>query len=86
MFGKGPGLGIGGYLANPYLTLKLSAGGTLATNDSRATLAAPVDELIDAQQSPPSSVENALWPILLSGTTSSLNDVSNGTGVGLEMY
>ncbi|HEY3602727.1 MAG TPA: S8 family serine peptidase, partial [Chthoniobacterales bacterium] len=88
MFGKGPSLGIAGYLANPFLTLKNSAGTTISTNDSWGNLAKPLDELIEENLDPTSSVESALWPILASGTyTAILNGVSNGTGIGLiEMY
>ena len=88
MFGKGPSLGISGSLANPYLTLKDSAGATIAANDSWANVAAPVDELVETQLDPNSSVESALWPILNSGTyTTTLTGVSGGTGIGLiEMY
>ncbi len=88
MFGKGPSLGITGYLANPFLTLKNLAGTTISTNDSWANMAAPTDELIEAGWNPSSSVEGGLWPILASGTyTTTLNGVSGGTGIGLiEMY
>ncbi len=87
-FGKGPSLGISGDLANPYLTLRNSAGATIGTNDSWGNLAAPLDELTDAELAPTSAVESALWPILNSGTyTTTLSGVSGGTGIGLiEMY
>ena len=88
MFGKGPSLGISGYLANPFLTLKDSAGMTISSNDSWANMAAPTDELTEAELDPSSSVESGLWPILIPGPyTTILNGVSGGTGIGLiEMY
>ena len=88
MFGKGPSLGISGYLANPFLTLKNSAGTTMASNDSWGNLAKPLDELVEQNLDPSFSVEAALWPILASGAyTTILTGVSSGTGIGLvEMY
>lgn len=94
MFGKGPSLGISGSLANPFLTLKNSAGTTISTNDSWSNVAAPTDELIQAGLDPSPALcgtlpcESALWPILNSGTyTTTLTGVSGGTGIGLvEIY
>jgi hypothetical protein len=99
MFGKGPSLGISGYLANPMLTLYNSAGTQMSTNDSWSAATASVvkaadgtwvnvgaatDELIQQDLDLTSSVESALWPILTSGAyTIILNGVSNGTGIGL---
>lgn len=94
---------IPGRLANPLLTLKDSAGTQMSANDSWANatasvvkaanslwtnVAAPVDELTEAELGPTSPLESALWPILKSGTyTVTLSGVSGGTGVGLlEMY
>jgi hypothetical protein len=94
MFGKGPSLPLTGKLANPFLTLKNSAGGIISTNDSWSNVAAPTDELIEAGLDPSPALcgtlpcESALWPILASGTyTTTLNGVSGGTGIGLiELY
>jgi Subtilase family len=103
MFGKGPSLPVTGKLTNPFLTLSNSVGTQMSTNDSWSSAtasvvkaadsswsnkAAPVDEIIEAELDPSSSVESALWPILKSGLyTAQLSGVDNGTGVGLiEMY
>lgn len=89
MFGKGPSLGISGSLANPFLTLKNSAGTTMSTNDNWGGLAKPLDELVEQNLDPNSSVESALWPFLSANAsyTAILSGVSSGTGVGLiEMY
>ncbi len=101
MFGKGPSLpsSILGRLANPFLTLKNSAGTQMSANDSWANatasvvkaatslwtnVPAPVDELTEANLGPTSALESALWPILKSGTyTATLSGVSGGTGVAL---
>ena len=88
MFGKGPSLPLAGKLADPFLS-RYNAGGTLvATNDSWRDVAAPVDELDEAQLGPTSLLESALWPILNSGThTVRLRGANGGSGVGLvELY
>ncbi len=75
-------------LANPFLSRYNAAGMLVATNDSWKGMAAPVDELDEAQLGPTSPLESGMWPILNSGAyTAALRGANGGTGVGLiEMY
>lgn len=61
-----------------------------AADSSWTNVAAPVDEIAELSNgfTPGSTLESALWPILKSGTyTTVLSGVSGGAGVGLiEMY
>ncbi|MBA3544151.1 MAG: hypothetical protein H0T83_06905 [Chthoniobacterales bacterium] len=89
MFGKGPSLGISGFLTDPFVTLQNSAGTTISTNDNWKGLAKPLDELVEQNFDPTSDSESALWPFLSANTsyTAILSGVNNVTGIGLiEMY
>jgi hypothetical protein len=91
MLGLGPSLPstISPKLANPFLQLYNSSGGLMSQDDSWGNLTSkPLDELTQQGLSPTNSLESALWPILSSGTyTTILSGVGGGTGIGqITMY